>query len=415
MHGSAAGGPAAALDVDGLRKAEFPWLEEGGAAYLNSASTGPLPQRSRRAMVEFIDHCGRPDHELYRLHRDIPARVRGLCADLIGGHPDEIALGFNTTYGINLAATALPLLPGDVVLLMDGEFPANVYPWLNLRSRGVRVERIPLDSRGLPNEEAALERIARGDVAAFTVSAVSFSSGYRVDLGTISRECRRHGTYLVVDGIQALGVLPFDVSTTPVDLLAVGGQKWLLSPQGAGFAYVRRELIDRLEPATVGWLGFGPAQDFGRLLDYAFEPLPDGRRFELGSLAFASLEAFRHSLSLILELDPGRIQAHVLGVQRTLIDWVESRGDLEWKMDPHPERRSGILAFRPTGLDAAGLQRLDERLRAAGITLSIREGAIRVSVHAFNDSRDIRRLIAELEASLDARSGDATGPGRGGV
>lgn len=406
METPAPGRPAAAIDVDRLRENEFPWLESPGVAYLNSASTGPLPQRSRRSMVEFIEHCCRPDHELYRQHKEIPDRVRRLCADLIAADPAEIALGFNTTYGINLAATALPLRTGDRVLLMDGEFPANVYPWLNLESRGITVERIPLDSRGLPDEAAALERIARGGVAAFTVSAVSFSTGYRVDLDAISRECRRQGTYLVVDGIQALGVVPFDVTTTSADVVAVGGQKWLLSPQGAGFAYVRRGLIDQLEPPAVGWLGFESAQDFGRLLDYAFEPLPDGRRFELGSLAFASLEAFRHSLSLILELDPRRIAAHVARVQRPLVEWVESRDDLEWRSDTDPARRSGILAFHPPGLDAAGLQRLDDRLRAAGITVSIREGAIRVSVHAFNDSGDIRRLIGEVEAALEGRSGE---------
>jgi selenocysteine lyase/cysteine desulfurase len=384
------------FDVKALRRSEFPWTEQQGAAYLNSASTGPLPERTHAAIEKFTAMACRPDHHLYEAHREVPDRARRICAELIGAAPDEIAVGFNATFGINLAASALGLGSGDRVLLMDGEFPANVYPWLNLESRGVVVELVPRDSRGLPNEEAALKRLGRGDIRVFSASSVNFCTGYQLDLETVSSECQRHGTYLVVDGIQALGVVPLNVAATRVDILACGGQKWLLSPQGAGFAYIRRELIERLDPVTVGWLGYEPSQDYANLLDYRLEPLGDARRFELGSLAFCAVDAFNHSLSLLLELGVACIEQHVQAVQQVLIDWVESRQDVQMVSDLGPGRRSGIIAFSVS--DPAGLH---ERLQDAGITVSLREGAIRVSVHVFNSREDIDRLISVAESALD--------------
>ncbi|HEY5626032.1 MAG TPA: aminotransferase class V-fold PLP-dependent enzyme [Gemmatimonadota bacterium] len=386
-------------DVDALRRSEFPAFQERGAIYLNSASVGPLPQRTRRALEEFNEQACAPDHRVHDYVIEIPDTARKQCAQLIGAQPHEIALGSNTTFGLSLAASALPLESGDIVLLLDGEFPANVYPWLNLERRGVRVEFVSRDEHGLPDESAALQRLSQGDVRVFSASLVNFFSGYRLDLAALSRECRRHGTYLVVDGIQALGAVPVDVSAVPIDILACGGQKWLLGPNGAGFVYVREGLFEELEPATVGWLSFKPAQDFTRLTEYAFEPLDDARRFELGSLSFYCLKGLNLSLSLLLELGSRSIMEHIHHVQQPLVEWVESRDDVGWASDPAPGRRSGILSFRPREPE-----KVEARLREARITTSLREGAIRVAVHAFNTRQEIERLISVVETALGARA-----------
>jgi selenocysteine lyase/cysteine desulfurase len=383
------------FDVAALRRREFPWADARTRVYLNSASTGPLPERSRLALDEYIARACSPDHRVHRDVLEIPAAARRVCAELIGAHEDEIALGFNTTFGINLAATALPLAAGDRVLLMDGDFPANIYPWLHLQRRGINVELVPRDARGLPDEAAALERIARGGIRVFATSHVNFCTGFRFDLDAISHECRKQGTYLFVDAIQAVGLVPLDVSRTRIDILACGAQKWLLSPHGSAFAYVRRELVDELEPLAVGWLGFKATQNFSDILDYSLDPLETAQRFELGSLIFPSLHACRESLGLLLELGIERIERHVHGVQQTLIDWVDSRSELEWASDLAPGRRSGILAFR-----AREPERLARLLGDAGITLSLREGALRVSIHAFNCREEIERMIEVLEPAL---------------
>src|SRR5258705_281416 len=156
----------------------------------------------------------------------------------------------------NTVIDTAPLRPGDVVLVSDREFPANVYPWLRLRETGIDVELVPTVESGWPDEARLLERLEDPWVRALAVSLVQFSNGYRVDLAALSAATRRTGAYLVVDAIQAVGQLPVDLRETPVDILACGGQKWLLSPWGSGFVYVRRDLIRELRPPVTGWMAF---------------------------------------------------------------------------------------------------------------------------------------------------------------
>jgi cysteine desulfurase/selenocysteine lyase len=227
--------------VSSIRESEFGSLN--GVTYLNSASTGPLPERTIRALERFnrmraAPHL-LPDPDLFAIFTE----SRRLIARLINATPDEIALATNTSYGLNLAALALPLERGDVVLVSDREFPANVYPWLHLRQHGVEVELAPVTANGWPDEAYLLERITDRRVKVLAVSLVQFSNGYAVDLDALSRATRATGTYLVVDAIQGLGQFPVDLRRTPVDILSSGGQKWLLAPWGSGFMYVRRELI----------------------------------------------------------------------------------------------------------------------------------------------------------------------------
>src|ERR1051325_1630356 len=237
-----------------LRASEFPWTAD--TTYLNNASTGPIPERTRRALAEFTAKRAPPhllpDRELFA---GLAAARLGV-AQLINADPSEIALATNTSWGLNLAARALPLKPGDIVLVSDKEFPANVYPWLMLRDQGITVEMTRCNAQGWPDEEHLLERLRDPRVRVLAVSFVQFSNGYRADLKKLSAACRANGTYLVVDGIQGVGNSVLDVRETPIDILSCGGQKWLLSPWGSGFVYVRQELIAALAPSVVSWMAF---------------------------------------------------------------------------------------------------------------------------------------------------------------
>jgi selenocysteine lyase/cysteine desulfurase len=213
-----------------LRAAEFPWTAD--TVYLNNASIGPIPERTRRVLDEFTAKRTAP-HLLP--DRELQAGLqaaRTAIARLINAESGEIALATNTSHGLNLAAGALPLERGDVVLVSDREFPANVYPWLLLEKRGVEVELAPCVSEGWPDEDYLVERLHDPRVRVLAVSFVQFSNGYRADLARLGVACRANGTFLVVDGIQGVGNSVLDVRATPVDILACGGQKWLLSPWG---------------------------------------------------------------------------------------------------------------------------------------------------------------------------------------
>ncbi|MGZ8458251.1 MAG: aminotransferase class V-fold PLP-dependent enzyme [Gemmatirosa sp.] len=377
-------------DVEALRAAEFPWAARGEAIYLNNASTGPLPARAVAAVQEWTQRRAEPfrlrDPELFATL----GRARSLVARLIGAESAEIALMTNTSYGVNLAARALPLAAGDVVLSFDREFPANVYPWMALAERGVRLEQVPCVD-GLPDEEALVRALDRPDVRALTVSWVGFASGYRVDLARLGRLCRERGVWFFVDAIQGLGPCTLDVREVPIDLLACGAQKWLLSPWGSGFLYVRRELVRELAPSSVGWLAVQGSDDFSRLVDYDFTLRDDARRFEVATIPYQDMAGFAASLSLLHELGPANVAAHVRALADQIVAWTRDRDDVRLVTPADPARRAGIVSVAPRDPAAAAA-----RLREAGVTHSQREGAVRLSPHGYNTAGEIARALDAL-------------------
>ncbi|HXV90756.1 MAG TPA: aminotransferase class V-fold PLP-dependent enzyme [Gemmatimonadales bacterium] len=376
-------------DVAALRAAEFPWTAE--AVYLNNASIGPIPERTRRALEDFNRRRTAP----FRLpDRDLQAMLaaaRQAAASLIGAASGEVALAANTSHGINLAATALPLGPGDIVLVSDREFPANVYPWLLLRRRGIEVELAPCAPTGWPDEDYLVERLGDPRVRVLAVSFVQFASGYRADLARLGAACRANGAYLVVDAIQGLGNSPLDVAETPVDILACGGQKWLLSPWGSGFVYVRRGLVSELEPAVAGWMAFEGTDDFSRLTEYDPTFRSDARRFEMVTLPFQDFFGMTTSLGLLAELGIASVAAHIEALHEPVLRWADA-GSARVVSPRDPVHRSAILSIAPP--DPVGGYRA---LRAAGVVCSMREGAIRLSPHLYNTVEEMERVVEVLD------------------
>ncbi len=377
------------FDLSLIRGMEFPWTAE--AVYLNAASIGPLPARTRRAVEEYAALRAAPYRMQERHFFPLLAQARGLAARLIGADPDEVALATNTSYGINLAARSLPLAAGDIVLLSDREFPANVYPWMALRARGVEVEIAPVTREGWPDESLFLERVRDPRVRVLAVSLVQFGSGYTVDLARLSRACRDTGTWLVVDAIQGIGQLPVDVRETPVDVLACGGQKWLLSPWGSGFVYVRRAMFDLLPPADVGWMAYDGTDDLNRLTDYGDVLRSNARRYELVTLPYQDVAGFVASVSMLLDIGVPAVRDHLAEIRAPLLDWAASRG-VRVSSPVDPVHASGIVC-----LELPDAPRAYAALRRAGIVTGLREGSIRVSPHLYNTADDLRRVGEVLD------------------
>ncbi len=376
-------------DLTSLRATEFPWTD--GTIYLNNASIGPLPERTRLVLDEFNARRAAPyrlpDRELFGMLAD----SRRLAARLIGAEPGEIGLTVNTGFGISLAARGLDLDPGDIVLVCDREFPANVYPWLRLSDAGIVTELVPTTADGWPDEDRLLARLRDPRVRVLAVSLVQFSNGYLVDLDRLSAVTRGTGTWLVVDAIQGVGQIPLDLSRTQVDILSCGGQKWLLSPWGTGFIYVRRELIASLEPAITGWLAFEGTDDLSRLTDYNQTLRADARRFELMTLPYQDFAGFNASVGLLLDVGVERIRDHLATLHRPVLEWADRTGTRV--VSPRDHRGTGILCLAPDGVADA-----HRRLKAARVISSLREGAIRLSPHLFNTVGEMERVVEVLES-----------------
>ena len=381
----------ATYDVSALRRTEFPWAAH--TIYLNHAGIGPIPERARRAIEAYTHERAAPvtltDDRLMGVLADGRARA----ARLIGADAGEIALATNTSFGLNLAARMLPLTPGDVVLVSDQEFPANVFAWRQLADRGVRLEIVPRTAEGWPDQHRMMERMQDARVRVLAVSQVEFHTGYRMDLAALGTVARATGTFFVVDAIQALGHLAFDVRSTPVDILACGAQKWLLSPWGSGFMYVRRELIDGLISPMAGWNAYEGTENFSTLVDYGGRLRTDARRYELWTLPYQDVLGMNLALDLLHELGLAAIEAHVSAIGRPVLEWAHRNGVR--LRSPEGARSSGIIS-----LDAGDVPGGLAALRGAGVATCVREGGLRLAPHCYNTIEEMEQVVDLLQQSM---------------
>lgn len=371
------------VDWDAVRHAEFPVTRNW--AYLDHAAVAPLPRRSGDRMREWVAeqeangvvHWPSWERKLEVLRRNL--------ATLIHADPDEIAFINSTTQGIGLIAEGYPWREGENVVTAAEEYPSNIYPWLNLASRGVELRTVPSrDGRVCPED---LERAMDDRTRVLTISHVEWSSGFRNDLDVLSELCRRRGVALFVDAIQGLGPLELDVSRTPIDFLAADGHKWLLGPEGAGFLYVRRDWIDRLRPLGVGWHSVTASYNTPGI---HYNLKPNAQRWEGGSFNMPGLQTFGASVELFLELGPTVVSARILDRAASVRERARRSG---WGVfgSTRPQDLSGIVVLEREGTDPDAFVRA---ARERGIAISCRRGRVRISPHLYNDDSDLDRLEA---------------------
>lgn len=368
---------------------EFPVTREW--AFLNHAAVAPLSRRARERFVQWADdytnHGNVREAEWYR---EVES-VRAAAARLINAAPEEVAFLKNTSEGLALVAEGLDLQPGDSVVTVGREFPANIYPWLHLQSRGVSVHSVPPGDQG---------RIAIDDLAAaidsttrlLSISFVQYASGFRSDLAAIGELCRERGVLFCVDAIQGLGVHPVDVGGMQIDFLAADGHKWLVSPEGAAIFYCRRELLERLRPTTVGWKSVA---NYGAFHQIDFRFPPTAARFECGSLNVAGIVAMGASLQLFEEVGVSEIERRVFGITEELTARLAAAGAAVYS-SRRPGEWSGIVSFDWPGGDP---KRVKLHCLKRQVMISYRDGRLRASPHFYNDATDVDALLDALHSA----------------
>lgn len=357
--------------------------------FQNHGGVSPLCRPAAEAMQRYIDqglHYAGVPSGFYRQAE----QVRRLCAQLISATPDEIAFVKNTTEGLGWVAGGLSWNTGDNVVTTNVEFPANIYPWMGLRARGVQLKMVPEESGRVP-----VDRIADaidGKTRVVTVSAVQFASGYRLDLAALGRICKEKGVLFCVDAIQALGAFPIDVRAMNIDFLATGSQKWLCGPEGVGFFYCSQSLIGHLKPMTAGWLGMKNALDFG---NYRFEFVDTARKFDTGGYNLAGILAMGAAIEMWIELGIDKVGTRVLSLTDRLVDRLRAKG-YRVVSSRRQHESSGIVAFISDVHDHAAIQQhLQNEHR---VVIVVREGRLRSSPHVYNTPEEIDQLVDLLPA-----------------
>jgi cysteine desulfurase/selenocysteine lyase len=369
-------------------RAEFPVTDRW--AFFDHAAVAPLTGRAQRALVAWAADVAQNGDVNERGWVQRIENVRALAGRLLNADPLDIAFVKNTSEGIGIVAEGFPWREGDNMVTAAEEYPANIYPWLNLARRGVEVRMVPSQGSRVVLDDIRRAMDARTRLV--SLSFVEYASGYRNDLDALGALCRERGVYFFVDAIQGLGVFPLDVQATPVDFLAADGHKWLLGPEGAGIFWLRRDLVDMLQPVGIGWNSVIHARDFSRI---DFRLKPNAGRWESGSLNVAGITALGASLELLLEIGIPVIRDRVLELTDYLCARAGAAGVTVFS-SRHEREKSAIVSLIPA---RGEVRALVKQCRAKGIVINQRGGRLRVSPHGYNTTEELDRLLAELRTS----------------
>lgn len=364
-----------------------------GQIYLNHAGTSPLSTRVVAAMTKYMHERSEGKLETYPDDMLMVAELRSLIQHLINAESGaRIALTPNTSDAINIIAGGIDWKSGDRILLNSIEFPANVWPYLNLKQLGVELDIIQATDGRITPEQIDKGLTLRTRVVA--LSAVQFLSGYRADLATIGRMCRQKGIIFVVDAIQAVGAVRLDVQEMRIDALGAGGQKWQMSPHGTGFLYLTEELQSHIHQKNLGWLGVEDPWDF-----YNYGQALDGtaRRYEGGSLSMPTLWGMHAALATILEFGQEAIERHLLALTQILIDGFQTIDGVELYTPTQIRERAGIVTIKPSA--TFDTKHVFKGLLQKKITAALREGRLRFSPH-FYCSADEMTMVIEATRAL---------------
>ena len=368
-------------------RALFPITER--AVYLNHAAVSPPPTTT----VEAVEAQLRDVHQNGSLNFHswlaVKERARELLAGLLGARPDQVAFMRNTSDALSTVANGLTWKGGDNIVTFSREFPSNIYPWLRVRDEfGVEVRMCEERDGRIDLDEFA--RLVDQNTRLISISHVQFASGFRADLERLGRLARQHDALLVVDVIQALGVVPIDVGAELVDVAAGAGHKWLLSPEGVGYLFLSDRARERIKPTLVGWVSVPDPEDY---LNFEQGWNRGALAWETGTGPAALIHGFKASLDLLNQFGVARIARHLEELTDYLCERVREK-PYEIVSSRAAGEKSQIVCIRHNGgLSAMALY---ARLKQENIITAPRGDRLRIAPHLYNSLDDINRLIEML-------------------
>lgn len=371
------------FNLDKIR-ALFPVTKE--SIYLNHASTGPMTEPAHQAIAECLDVYSRYAEFKIDDYFSRVQKARASVAQLIGADTNEIAFTHSTSQGVYIALVNLPLHAGDTVLIMDEVFPTVRYvvdhnlPFVEKRYISFSGEDVV----------GVVDRHIDNSVKVVILDYAQYLTGEMVDLKRLGSYLREREIYLIVDGIQAIGAIDFDIREIDVDFLACGAAKWLFGPSGTGFLYVNKRNIPVLKRQHTGWLG-AKWHDFEDC--ECCPPLhDDARMFEQGTRNIIGISALAANCQMFLEYSMSSVSQRIQVLKSILRECFESLGIPICTPSWGPQ--SGIITVKPT--DARPIY---EKLRSNHIVISLRSDCLRFSPHFYNSEAEIEEVVQIIKAN----------------
>ena len=367
-------------------------------AYFDHAAVAPLPSVAAKAITSWLDEATNQGDLYWPKWAKRVEMIRRNAAKLIGASSDEIALTPNTSTGINFVAEGFPWEDGENIVTFANEFPSNLYPWMNLQSRGVNTRVVQVE-QGVADINRLFEACDE-QTRLISLSWVSFSSGYRFtneQLHAIVQEAHRRDIYVMLDAIQGLGIFPLDVAKLEIDFLAADGHKWMLGPEGAGLFYIRQQHLDLLRPLMVGWHSVANPFDFSKI---DWKPRQQAARYEGGTQNMVGTLGYGASLELLQKLGVSTTASPVADQILAYTQFAQSelkKLGAEIHGSSAAEHLSGITSFTIPNVELAQLR---SQCMDVGVVLSHRDGRLRISPHAYNNQEDLDRLLSLIRTCV---------------
>ena len=373
----------------------FPYLQTG-KIYLGHASTAPMSTYVIDRLKEYIADRSEGVIDDYKAVLRSMEFVKSGLGRLINTTADRIAFTDNTNNGIDILAQSVKWNKGDRIILNDIEFPANVYPFMNLKKLGVETDFVKSHD-GIVSAEDIIDAITP-KTRLISVSQVQFLSGYRIDVEAIGKECNEKGIIFSVDAIQGLGAVRLDVQKSHIDFISCGTQKWLLGLQGLAFIYVSKALQEAMEPKHTGWLSM---EDAWNLIDFKVEYKTTAEVFQGGTMNYPGIHVMAASLKLFEEFGFDEIEERIIDNSLYFIKRLKEIGIVTYPAETGRRYLSGIVSFRHPSAS-----KIFHGLLSRNIIASLREGGIRFAHHFYNTKEDIDKVIFALEEIMAGLKGE---------
>jgi cysteine desulfurase / selenocysteine lyase len=380
------------IDDEEKRRIAFPICRN--KIFMAHAAVTALPRVVADAIIRFTEESAANFENFTALLKSIQ-EARVSAANLIGSSPEEIALIGPTSLGLSLFANGIDWRPGDEVLCYMDDYPANVYPWLNLRSRGVNIRLLQPAETGVLTPELIAEALSP-KTRLVALASCNFVSGYRIDLNAIGKLLREKEVLFSVDAIQTLGAFPTTVEY--VDFLSADAHKWMLGPLAIGIVYVRKECFDLCRPTLLGsWNVKAP----GFVAQEEIEFQPTAQRYEPGAMNVMGIFGMKAAIDLLLEIGIANVAERILTITARLSSGLQALGFAFLGPTVGPNASGIVTVSRP----GTNMEALFERLTAADIVCSARQDRqgrhyLRFSPHFYNTEAEVDRVLKVTEPAL---------------
>ncbi len=368
-------------------------------AYLNCAYMASLLKKVEKAGIEGIKAKRQPNKVSGEDFFKDAETLRILYSDLINNpEPNRIVMIPSVSYGIGNVVNNIPVGKGENIVLTDGQFPSNVYPWKNhCDKHGADLILVAApdteEQRGKKWNEEILKAITQ-KTKAVSLGHVHWADGTLFDLKAIRKKCDEVGAALIIDGTQSIGALPFDIQEIKPDALIVAGYKWLLGPYTSGLAYYGPR-FDQGDPIEQNWINRLHSDDFANLVNYQDEYMEGALRYGMGQQSnFIANPMLIASIKEIRKWGVDNIQQYCQDLIQSPLQEVKQLG---LYVEESSARGAHLFGIK---FPKEKMETLSTALKVNRVSVSIRGEFIRVSPHVYNDERDMKKLIQALKAAL---------------